>query len=1756
MQNFEQSTAAPRKLRIPIVWDILLIGILLLGAYFRLIGLNWDQNTHMHPDERFLTMVATSLSPVESIGQYFDTATSSLNPNNRGYGFFVYGTLPMFIVRYTGELLEQTGYDEIHLVGRQLSALFDLGTVFLVYLIALRLFQRQRLALLASLFYALAVLPIQLSHYFKEDTFMTFFATLAVYFAVRVLPLEGGAETLREGEQERGVDWIGSRWRSVWPYALFGVALGMTVASKVIVAPIAMLLPIAALIRYLRIAQPQRKAFIIVYVRNLVLAAILAVLVFRIFQPYAFEGPGFFDVGLNPKWLDTMREMANQNSGDVDFPPQLQWARRPVWFGLQNIVLWGLGLPLGLLACVGFLWQGWRILQGEWAKLGLLWVWTALYMAWQSSSATPSMRYFMPVYPLLVIFAAWAVFALWNWRPRAQASAVWGKTLSLLAGVGVVAATLIWANAFAQIYVRPFTRVAASEWIFNNVPGPINLHLSNAEGESKQLLTMRWGYPMPAEQVTKLAFIPQRSGQLTGVEFPFIVSGQAGLDVHSLVVLVTDTLEGEIPLAYAAINDTFKADNDSRGNPYTAVFDRPLQVNAGKTYYLFMQPSTPDAQLTITDAPSLLLSVDGQTIKQPLPEGVDGLRQGESFSERFVARESARLRKISLTHLLDWEATPNEKTLHFRIRDIERDLVIGESQLTGSFQPVNDYRGETYTVEFPQPVELEKDRAYELVITFEQGSGFLAIYGSKQALESSWDDALPLGIDGYNPYDIYTGVFRSDLNFEMYWDDNPEKLARFQSILDRADYLFISSNRQWGTTVRVPERYPLTTLYYRSLLGCPVEKDITWCYAVAEPGMFQGALGFELIKTIDSSPRLGNLVFNTQFAEEAFTVYDHPKVFIFKKAANYDPSKVAALLHSVDLSKVVHLTPGRADSYVGNLLLDEAQLVVQRAGGTWSELFNREAFFNRYPGLAAVIWYVVISLLGWVLYPMVRFALRGLPDKGYPFVRMTGMLMLAYPVWLAGSLGVPFSRLTISVVAVVLVLVNLWLGWLQRKEIGEELRRNWRYFLIVEAVGLAFFIAFLLVRLGNSDLWHQWKGGEKPMDFSYFNAVLKSTTFPPYDPWFAGGYINYYYYGFVLVGVPVKWLGIVPSVAYNLILPQLFSLLALGAFSVVWNVLVAAKRVAEGAERVRPYLGALVGPLFLCVLGNLGSIRMIWHGLMRLAAPNGAFADGNIIQKIGWTVSGLERLVRGAALPYPPGDWYWIPSRAFPGEPITEFPAFTFLYADLHAHMIALPVTVLVIGWALSVILGRWRWGLGDGRYKALHVALSLFLGGLVIGTLRPTNTWDFYPYLALASAAIVFSAMRYAHIDQGRWEAPQWIKRLTLGILFVALLALLATLLYQPFMRWFGQAYTQVEFWKGDHTPWWSYITHWGMFLFIIVSWLAWESLDWMASTPVSSLNKLKPFTGTIYLFIAGLTSAVVALTALQVGIGWFTLPIAAWAGVLLLRPGTPDSRRAVIFMIGTGLVLTLMVELIVLRGDIGRMNTVFKFSLQAWTLLSLSAATALGWVFHASEERWRRNWRNGWSLALAVLVGCTALFPLLAGADKIRDRMNPRTPRTLDGMTYMAYSTFNESGVDMPLVGDYKAIRWMQDNVIGSPVIVEGHTGEYRWGNRYTINTGLPSVVGWNWHQRQQRALTPESWVTDRVQAIADFYSTFDREKTIQFLEKYDVRYIVVGVMERVIYPMDGLAKFDAWDADLWDTVYRDGDTVIYQVRQELTP
>lgn len=1748
------------------IWVLLLVGIFSLGAYFRFTGIDWDENQHVHPDERFLTMVASSVQPVKSLSDFFNTDTSTLNPHNVGYGFYVYGTLPLFIVRYVGEWVGQTGYGEIYLVGRFLSAAFDLLTVLLAFLIALKLYKNTRLALIGMAFSAFAVLQIQLSHFFTVDTYANFFTYLAMYFAVGIM------EQLKETSQPTGdtdEEQPASTWRDqprlIWLFSLFGIALGMAVASKVNTAAVAILLPLGAYLGWSQIKDKALQRKLLPRIAGyLVLAALVSLLIFRIFQPYAFTGPGFLDVKINPKWWANLTELRNQSTGDVDFPPALQWARRPVWFGFQNMTQWGLGLPLGVLGWASFVWMGIRMFKGEFRQHIFLWLWTAVYFAWQGIGFVTSMRYLLPLYPVMGMLAAWGILSLWEWanpqnttggsdvHPSSalKKKSLAKKVLAAFVAVFALTSTFLWAFAFSRIYTRTETRVAASEWIYQNIPGAINLHLVTADNQMiNQPYALYAGMNLEPGRAVTLAFRPSATGELTQVLLSNVVDAQPAVDAQnqrlSRSILVSIFTGDGQQVGYGQYSGVI-ADDQVR----TIVLDDPVAVVEGEPYRIRFECPDEGASLIVYGQASLTIETPQRPVTQYLPDLLQTIRTDREYllsATRFS--ENGTIQEIELYRVVDLEDQPGEKTLEISLLAPGEVTPLATAYLTSEFRAGQDARGESYLVQFDNPVLVNVEKVYAIQIKLVSGNGAIAIYSSKPVIETSWDMTVPFDMGRGNAFDSYAGIYRTDLNFEMYWDDNVDKRERILSMLDRADVIFSSTNRVWGTVPRVPERYPVSTEFYRLLLGCPEDQSVVKCYNLAEVGTYAGQLGFDLVYAGTSYPNLGSWQFNTQFAEEAFTVYDHPKVMIFRKNENYDPEKVRSLLEAVDVSKAVHITPRQASSYKGILTLPTERLAAQKAGGTWSVLFNTEGLINRVPLIGMILWYVCITLLGWAVFPFVRLALYGLRDHGYAFSKLAGMLILAWLVWLSGSAGIPVTQVTISVIFVILLMLNLALAAWQRRPFITELKEQKGHILTVELITLAFFVIFILIRLGNPDLWHPAKGGEKPMDFSYLNAVIKSTTYPPYDPWYAGGYINYYYYGFVIVGVLVKWLGIVPSIAYNLILPTLYSLTAIGAFNVVWNL------VAGAHTSRRPYQFGIAGAALATTAGNLGSVWMIWQGLQRIGLPGGiaAIEDGSFFQRIGWGLTGIWKYVQGASLPYGWGEWYWNPSRIYPGSPITEFPAFTFLYADLHAHMIALPITLMAAGFALSILMGRWRWDAVPTR-KWVGFAASLVFGGIVIGALRPTNTWDLPAYLILTSLVILYTAVRYADIPGIlRGLDRSWAAALA-GLASAALLVLCAFVFYQPFAQWYAQGYSSVALWKeAEQASVKLYLVHWGLFLFILASWLWQESVDWMAATPVSALNKIRPYKAAITLFgLAAILAIVLLALVEEVQIAWVVIPMAIWAGVLFLRPDQSDAKRLILFLTGTALVITIFVELFVLVGDIGRMNTVFKFYMQAWSMFAVSSAAALYWLVPVVQQRWSSGWRRGWQIGLGLLVGGVLLFPLLAGADKIRDRMSLEAPHTLDGMAYMRTSFYNENGVDMDLSYDYRAIRWMQENVQGSPVIVEGKTGEYHWGTRFTIYTGLPGVVGWNWHQIQQRSTLPGEWVTNRIMEISTFYTTTNLDLATAFLGKYDVRYIILGQLETAVYPGEGLNKFAAYNGTYWNEVYRDGSTIIYEVKK----
>ena len=199
-------------------------------------------------------------------------------------------------------------------------------------------------------------------------------------------------------------------------------------------------------------------------------------------------------------------------------------------------------------------------------------------------------------------------------------------------------------------------------------------------------------------------------------------------------------------------------------------------------------------------------------------------------------------------------------------------------------------------------------------------------------------------------------------------------------------------------------------------------------------------------------------------------------------------------------------------------------------------------------------WWLVVSLLGWIAWPMAFSLFRGLRDRGFLLSKTFGWLLSGWLLWVFASAGLAQNSVRNSwlvagdrhVLVSAAVLVFTW------REVLSFLRRMWGILLVGEgSVRGSRILFFVLIRRANPDIWQPWFGGEKFMEFAFLNGILRSPYFPPVDPHFAGGYINYYYYGIYLVGYLIKLTGIYAEVAFNLAIPMLFALTVVNAFAVV-----------------------------------------------------------------------------------------------------------------------------------------------------------------------------------------------------------------------------------------------------------------------------------------------------------------------------------------------------------------------------------------------------------------------------------------------------------------------------------------------------------------------------------------------------------------------------------------------------------------------------
>ncbi len=1015
---------------------------------------------------------------------------------------------------------------------------------------------------------------------------------------------------------------------------------------------------------------------------------------------------------------------------------------------------------------------------------------------------------------------------------------------------------------------------------------------------------------------------------------------------------------------------------------------------------------------------------------------------------------------------------------------------------------------------------------------------------------SYWDERIP----DLGRYDVWT--------FPAYHPDaDRSKIPDLVDRLSSSDYVVFYSNRAYGSVARLPEEYPQSSAFLRLLfagdLGYRLERSFSSYPALA---------GFELRD--DPYGRAGlapparvedgrnaaalNSGLNLGYADENVIGYDHPRVLVFRNVDRLSTGEIRSLID--DASARPEETPP--------LMLPPNAREAQQNGGTWSQVFRPDGWPNRAPWLS---WFLALEIICLIAFPLTWWLLRPLYDRGLLFSRVVGMLLVAWVAWVLVNAGVmQFSTATIALAMLIVaipsgaVLAGHW------REMAGWLRERWRMVLAAEALFIVAYLAFVLIRAANPDLWHPWRGGEKPMELAYFTAVARSSVLPPYDPWFAGGYLNYYYWGYFVLSIPTRLTGIPPVVAFNLAVPTLFALTATGAGALVYDLVKSARIVPPdnppsgqppgggwrrmvSLRRAREWipggaaLAGLAAALMVAVAGNLDGAVQLFHIL------------SGRIQGMGVSLSSFDFWRSSRAIPEIPifepnalTPWLEPRDQVDLGFHITEFPYFTFLFADLHAHMMTMPVALLAIALGFAALTGVSRHG-----PQSIWTWTCVALMGLAVGSLWTINSWE-YPVYALLMLGF---AMTAAWLMQGELKV-----RLAVGIALAMLAVVVSYVAFLPFHAATDTFGTGIEptRWR---TPLANYLLIHALPLWAALALLS-VTLPRACAPLLARIRSGIPVPATHqWLLVAALSGVVLACYFfaagfLTAGVLMVLLTLACWSLAATLLDGRDPEYRsdgAALGMLAMALAIGIGVEFIRVEGDIARMNTLFKYYLVAWLLFGVAGAYGFwrGWTAWRSHQGFVANLvRLSFVQVAGVIAVGVLIYPALATPVRIQDRFHP-TPLTLNGSAWMADAVHSERDEPIEMRWDADAIRWLQSNVSGSPVVLEAHGDQYRWNGRTSVYTGLPTVIGWSWHQIQQR----NDWdlIRHRAQDVSSIYNTQSKQAALDLIDQYRVRYIIVGDLERIYYLPHGIEKFDRMVEDgTLELAYANDRTTIYRVTE----
>ena len=860
----------------------------------------------------------------------------------------------------------------------------------------------------------------------------------------------------------------------------------------------------------------------------------------------------------------------------------------------------------------------------------------------------------------------------------------------------------------------------------------------------------------------------------------------------------------------------------------------------------------------------------------------------------------------------------------------------------------------------------------------------------------------------------------------------------------------------------------------------------------------------------------------------------------------------------------------------------------------------------------------LVEILGIIFLPLTVTVFHNVPDRGWAWSKALALLVTSFCVWFPLMVfhALFFSWIFVFSVVLILLALNV-IGFLRtRQTLRQIISANRWYVCATEAVFFLMVLLLGILRSYGPDIVSY----ERFMDEGFLASIMRSQHFPPSDMWYSGYSINYYYYAHYIVAMLAKLLGQLPSVAFNTGISMLYGLAAVSLFGITCNIIAWSHRYRAQKQATIADIESPKQPLFVDT-EELEQINVHDHKVIAeseqpvlIALENDVtpiYAEKNALRQgipfalltiamaliLGNMASTVAWYQQHNALQ----DYYWFNvTRVIPNT-INEFPAFSFLLSDFHAHVLSLPFTLLAIGFAFNFLLnpeGRGIFIFGRGW----RLGLTLCTAALSMGGLFVMNGWDLPTYFGLVIISIGIQQW-FVH---GKSLSFHWLMNVFIAIIPLGILAALA---YAPFLLFFispSQGVGIVSL--NNRSSVRDEILIYALFVFVFIS-LLFSNILRHQLAPASEL-KVEATTTTENEAYQDKTDQMEAIEpneqlvvpsnpdqdnylswsfiGILTGLGFvllglicqfispnnatlfITLGITLTALVVVLQHINDRAHAFTLFLGALAFALIVGSEVFYLRdvfeASNPRMNTVFKFYFQAWILFSIACSAGLYFLrenIHISKFLVaplgvvRHVYTAGkvvWTVCFALLLLAGCVYPIFAPYNRLKT-FDPTTNKvglvrtnSLDGMSYL-------KNVDM-LASDYDAIKWLNANVTGTPVLVEAidpKGGDYTNYSRISAFTGLPTLMGWVGHEYQWRV----TWLNKSLANTADFnsrssdinamYSDPDNQRVEALLSKYHVEYLYVGQIEHSTYAKANLKRFSSF----MQVVYNAEGVTIYKVK-----